>query len=399
MFDVEAFGRRHEQRFGGPAALFASPGRVNIIGEHTDYNDGFVLPIAIDRYTLAALTLDDAPALEVYSEAFAQTATIALDRPFERRGGWADYVAGVAAAVQSEIPLHRGARISIGGDLPLGAGLSSSAALELAVALALYRLAGIDPDPHRIAAAGSRAEHEYAGIRSGVMDQLVCALGVAGAALFIDCRSLETTPVALPAGAAIAVCDTLVKHALASSEYNARRAACEEGVRILRERGAEIRALRDLSVAAFEKDASLLPSPIRERCRHVVNENERVEAMVRAIAAGDLIRAGRLLDESHASLRDLYQVSSPELDAVVEAARTVEGVYGARMTGGGFGGAAIALLEPSAVEALTAKLDSAYYGPRGLQCAVFPVNAVAGASAVNAPSRRTSVQDAGGGIR
>jgi len=388
VFDVDAFRRRHEQRFGGPAWLFASPGRVNIIGEHTDYNDGFVLPIAIDRYTLAAVTPGDALTLEVYSEAFAESASIALDRPFERRGGWADYVAGVAAAVQSEVPLHRGARMSIGGDLPLGAGLSSSAAVELAVALALYRLAGIDPDAHRIAAAGSRAEHEYVGIRSGVMDQLVCALGVAGAALFIDCRSLETTPVALPAGAAIAACDTLVKHALASSEYNARRVACEEGVRILRERGHDIRALRDLSVAAFEENARELPSPIRERCRHVVHENERVEAMVRAIAAGDLVRAGRLLDESHASLRDLYQVSSPELDAVVEAARSVEGVYGARMTGGGFGGAAIALLEPSALQALEGKLESAYYRPRGLQSAVFPVTAVAGAAALDAPSRR-----------
>jgi galactokinase len=376
------FRRRHRERFGGREQLFASPGRVNLIGEHTDYNDGFVLPIAIDRYTFVAMTPRAGPVLEVYSEAFDEGARIELSRPFERCGGWIDYVAGVAAAVIAETGDTRGGSISIGGDLPLGAGLSSSASLELSVALALYALAGVRPGPRRIAAAGSRAEHDYVGIRSGVMDQLICALAISGSALLIDCRSLEASPVRLPQTAAIAVCDTTVKHALASSEYNERRVACEEGVRILLSHGLDIRALRDVSASQFEDVAHWLPSPIRERCRHVVYENQRTIDAAEAIGRGDLNSAGALFNASHQSLRDLYRVSSPELDAVVACAQRIPGVYGARMTGGGFGGAAIALLDPAAFGALRAELEAAYYRPSGYEPHVFLVNAVSGASAV-----------------
>lgn len=382
--DLSGLRGRHRQRFGADPSVFAAPGRVNLIGEHTDYNDGFVLPIAIDRHTVAAMTPDDAPVLRVHSEALGAFEEIALDVPFERRGKWSDYIAGVAAAVGDEIPFHGGANLTIAGDLPLGAGLSSSASLELAVAFSLYSRAGVRPDPRRAAAAGRRAEHDFVGIRSGVMDQLVCALGEPDSALFIDCRSLEATPIALPAGVTIAVCDTGIKHALASSQYNERRAACERGVQLLQQHGLDIRALRDVDVHEFARMQHILPQPIRNRCRHVVFENQRTLDAVRALAGADIREFGRLMVQSHESLRDLYEVSSPELDQIVDTALKVSGVYGARMTGGGFGGAAIALLEPGAFSALRIALERAYYVPRGIAPAVFAVRASAGASAVTA---------------
>lgn len=374
------FRRRHLERFGGPARLFAAPGRVNIIGEHTDYNDGFVLPVAIDRYTIAAITPCDAPLLTLRSEALDETIEVRVDAPFERRGSWTDYAGGVAQAVASDAPFSGGAFVTIGGDLPLGAGLSSSASFELALSLALYSLSGVAPGARRAAAAGSRAEHEFVGIRSGVMDQLICSLGIAGSALLIDCRSLSATPVALPAGMRIAVCDTTVKHALAGSEYNARREACEEGVRILERHGVPIRALRDLSIDDFERVSDLLPSPVRERCRHVVYEDARTIEAVSAMQAGELQALGRLLNESHRSLKELYEVSSSELDQIVEAAQAVPGVYGARMTGGGFGGAAIAVYEPGTFAKLVSAVDAAYYRKHGIEPRVFEVNAVRGAA-------------------
>ncbi len=389
--DGEAFAQRHRRRFGKEPRLFAAPGRVNLIGEHTDYNEGFVLPMAIDRYTVVGMNPIDGPVLRVYSEALDETAEIDLRAPFQRCGAWSDYVAGVAAVVSAQSPLGGGACLSISGDLPIGAGLSSSAALELSVGLALYALTGATVDARRLATAGASAEHDYVGIRSGVMDQLICALGVSGNALLIDCRSLETTPIPLPPNVTIAVCDTGVKHALASSEYNDRRAACERGVEILRQRGMNITALRDLSVDEFERVQQLLPSPIRERCRHVVFENQRTLDAARAIAAGNLQKAGELFNASHRSLKELYEVSSPELDRIVEVAQNVPGVYGARMTGGGFGGAAIAMLRPDAFGELCSRLDELYYRMQNMLAAVFAVRAVDGASEIHAagpPTRR-----------
>jgi galactokinase len=287
----------------------------------------------------------------------------------------------VACAAALRTPLQ-GLCLSIGGDLPIGAGLSSSAALEIALAMALYERTGTDVDQRALAALGARAEHDYIGIRSGVMDQLICVLAKTGNALLIDCRSLDATPVRLPDGADIVVCDTGVRHALATSAYNDRRASCERGVRILRESGMEITALRDLSPQDFERVEQRLPAVVRERCRHVVYENARtLEASV-ALRDADLARVGALLNESHDSLARLYDVSSPELDEVVYAARSVDGVYGARMTGAGFGGSAIALIRPAAFDRVRAVLRERYYEPRGLQPAVFRVRPVAGARQV-----------------
>ena len=362
--------------------LFAAPGRVNLIGEHTDYNEGFVLPMALDRHTVVAVSPDDTRSLRVFSEAYDESKSIELDRPFVRSGTWIDYVAGVVHAIGEERRIPHGGAITIGGDLPLGAGLSSSAALELAVGLAVYELAGERPQPRQLAAAGAAAEHEYVGIRSGVMDQLICALGQTDHALLIDCRSLEIAPVPLPHDVAVAVCDTRVKHALAGSAYNERRAACEQGVKILRAQGLNIQSLRDVSVEQFAVVQQHLPHPVRERCRHVIKENQRTLEAVDALTRGDLQRLGTLLNESHYSLRDLYEVSCPELDRVAEIAQQTPGVYGARMTGGGFGGCVVAVLKPDHVEDLRARLFDGYYAPASLEQAVFVVRACGGASSV-----------------
>ena len=382
MIDLKSFASRHRARFGGEPKLFAAPGRVNIIGEHTDYNEGFVLPMAIDRHTVVAVSRDDTRLLRVYSEAYGESHSIELDRPFARTGAWIDYVVGVVEAVARERNIAHGGAISIGGDLPLGAGISSSAALELAIGLAVYDLAGENPQPRQLAAAGATAEHDYVGIRSGVMDQLICALGQPEHVLLIDCRSLEVEPVRLPRGVSIAVCDTRVKHALAGSAYNERRAACERGVEILRSNGLNIRSLRDVTVEQFVTVQRHLPHPVLERCRHVIEENHRTLEAVDALASGDLQRLGALLNESHRSLRDLYQVSCPELDRVADLAQQTRGVYGARMTGGGFGGCVVAILEPEYVDDLRARLVEGYYAPAGLEPSVWIVRASGGASPV-----------------
>lgn len=357
---------------------FAAPGRVNLIGEHTDYNDGFVLPMAIDRYTVTALTPRSDRELHVHSAAMGD-ADFDLDAPFVRSGTWTDYVRGVAGVVSDRTPLPCGANIDITGDVPLGAGLSSSASLELSVTLALCALAGATIDGRDLAAIGRCAEHEYAGIRSGVMDQLVCALGQAGHALLIDCRSLSAEAIALPEHLRVAVCDTGVKHALAASEYNARRESCERGVALLREMGLPIDALRDLSPAEYAAVEGALPEPERRRCRHVVNENARTLEAAQALRNEDAARMGVLMRESHASLRDLYEVSCAELDAVADCANAVAGVYGARMTGGGFGGCVVALCKPGALGALREALTATYYAPRGIPPAVYAVRASDGA--------------------
>ena len=334
---------------------------MNLIGEHTDYNDGFVLPMAIERHTVVSSASNDADALHVYSAQMNDSLTIPLDEPFVKRGTWADYIAGVLASVQEEAPLHTGLDLRIESDLPMGAGLSSSASLELALAMALFASRGDVPELHRLAAIGRRAEHEFVGIRSGVMDQLVCALGQEGCALFIDCRTLAVQPIAMPAGVRVAILDSGEKHALAGSEYNERRAACERGVELLRAAGLDIRALRDVTPEVFEAYATVLPSPVRERCRHVVKENRRTLDAVAALTAGDLPHFGQLMYASHESLRSLYEVSTPKLDALVEAASEIDGVFGARMTGGGFGGSAVVLCDPAAERALRAIPAAAVY--------------------------------------
>jgi galactokinase len=384
MMEREAVGRAFRERYGRAARIFRAPGRVNLIGEHTDYNGGFVLPMAIERETVVAAAPRTDRTVRAYSAGLDEELSFDLDHPHPpRRGVWLDYVEGVAQALESRGVKLSGADLVIDSDVPAGAGLSSSAALEISVGLALARVSGREVDGVTLALAGQQAEHTYVGTLCGIMDQFVAALARERHALLIDCRSLEAEPVPLDTTeAAFVVADTRVKHELSSSEYNVRRAECARGVELLRERLPDILELRDVSVADFQQHADVLPDPIRRRCRHIVTENGRTLDAARALRAADLAEMGRLMYESHYSLRDDYEVSSPELDVLVELARALPGVLGARMTGGGFGGSTVSLVRRGALAEFGRALSEGYERATGQRPAILVSEAGAGAAEV-----------------
>ena len=387
MIDRDELRRAFVARFGGDRAtrLFRAPGRVNLIGEHTDYNGGFVLPMAIDREAMVAAAPRADRRVRVHSLNVGESAEFDLDRPGPaRRGWWLDYVEGVAQALESRGVRLRGADVVISSDVPPGSGLSSSAALEVSAGLALATLSGVEVDRVTLALAGQQAEHTYVGTMCGIMDQFVAALGRAGHALLIDCRTLEAAPVPLDtARAPVVICDTNVRHELSSSEYNTRRAECERGVELLKEVLPGITQLRDVSVADFKEHEALLPEPVRRRCRHAVTENERTLRAVGALRRGDLGEAGRLMNESHASLRDDYEVSCAELDAMAEIARARgPGVYGSRMTGGGFGGSTVSLVRRDALEDFLKTVPAEYERRTGIAPRAYVSEAGDGAKEV-----------------
>ncbi|HYY97895.1 MAG TPA: galactokinase [Pyrinomonadaceae bacterium] len=362
MKAFETLMRAFAERYGRAARCFRAPGRVNLIGEHTDYNGGFVLPMAIDRSTLVAAAAREDRLVNVHSLNRGESFTFDLDRPGEpRRGLWLDYVEGVARALESRGARLRGADLMLVSDVPEGAGLSSSAALEVSSGLALASVSGAEVDRVTLALAGQQAEHTYVGTMCGIMDQFVAALGREGHALLIDCRTLEATAVPLDTSeVCVAITDTNVKHELSGSEYNARRAECEEGVRLLRRFIPGAEQLRDVSVGQFERYAAELPEVVRRRCRHVVTEDARTLAAADALRGGDLKEVGRLMRLSHESLRDDYEVSCPELDMLAETAWGVRGVLGSRMTGGGFGGSTVSLVRRERLADFRAALEGPY---------------------------------------
>lgn len=374
---------RFRDLFGMHPQVFRAPGRVNLIGEHTDYNDGFVLPAALHLATCVAVAPRHDRRLRVHSLALDATVEFGLDDPEpRRRGDWSDYARGVA--IMLERAGHRlvGADMLVGGDLPIGAGLSSSAALEVAAGYAMLILSGAGIDLVDLAKCAQRAENEFVGMRCGIMDQLISCCAIAGHVLLIDCRTLERRPVPIAPAARLVVCDTMVRHELASGEYNLRRRDCEQAVALLSARLPGIKALRDVTTAELMEHASLLPEPVLRRARHVVTENARVLAAVAALEAGDLASCGRLMNQSHASLRDNYEVSCRELDVMVELARGTEGVYGARMTGGGFGGCTVSLVETKAVDRFTESVGRAYRDATGRTPTIFGCSPGAGVGAV-----------------
>ncbi|HEX3775793.1 MAG TPA: galactokinase [Polyangiaceae bacterium] len=353
MVDLEQLETRFVERYGARPRIFSAPGRVNLIGEHTDYNEGFVLPLAIERRTFVAASPRSDGRISAFSEHAESAIEFELASPgAKRQGSWRNYVEGTAQALLNAGFAVEGANLLIASDVPAGAGLSASAALELAIGLALVCLAG-NPSPDRVklALAGQAAEHTYVGTLCGIMDQYVVALGQAEHALLIDCRSLEFSVVPFELGSAcLLICDTRVKHELSSSAYNERRQQCEIGVSLLARSLPHVRALRDVSLAELERAAAQLPPLIARRCRHVVGENARTLEAAELLEAGRLVELGKLMCASHASLRDDYEVSCAELDECVAAASEESGVYGSRMTGGGFGGCTVTLLERAALE-------------------------------------------------
>jgi galactokinase len=368
-------------RYGQHPRLFYAPGRINLIGDHTDYNEGFVLPFAIDLGVSVAAAARTDRRLLLYSVQLDEDADIDLDLPEQRRQGtWTDYVEGVARCLESRGARLGGANLLVSGNVPLGAGLSSSAALEIALALALCRLSNIQLDPLTIVLAAQEAEHEYVGTHSGIMDQYVATFGKSHSCLLLDCRSLQSTMVPLRvADTALIVCDTGVKHQLASSEYNLRRAQCAEGVREIRQHLPLIHSLRDVSVSDFQRIEEYLSEPIRQRCRHVVTENARTVEAASALAACDLQQLGRLMFDSHRSLQIDYEVSCPELDILVETSAKTNGVWGSRMTGGGFGGCTINLVRTNAVAEFVEAVTRSYNDTIGSPVRVFETHSADGA--------------------
>jgi galactokinase len=372
-----------------PAFVARAPGRVNLIGEHVDYNDGFVLPMAIDRdVTLVGAPREDGR-VRIHSLNFNQTAEFALDDLKHEGPEWAFYAQGVADMLQKFDFALCGFDAVMQGDVPIASGLSSSAATELATIMAFEAAGSVSkgegiPRPYlsnknpiggvTAARVAQRAESEFVGVKCGIMDQFISSLGKKGQALLIDCRSLEYELVPVPQGATVLVVDTTAPRTLAGSAYNERRGQCEIGAFLL-----SVDSLRDVDVKKFKAEALRLPEDIRDRVAHVVFENVRVQDAVNAMREGDLETLGICMNQSHDSLRDLYEVSSKELDAVVDIARGVEGVYGARMTGAGFGGCAIALVDDAQVGHLTEVIAKEYPIRTGRTPNIYPCVASDGA--------------------
>jgi galactokinase len=349
------------EKFGGIPRVFRAPGRVNLIGEHTDYNDGFALPAAIDRYTWVAIGPRNDAALHVFSENLQQAAEINLhEKNPVAKNRWPDYVQGVAVMLQASGVELRGADLLIQSNVPSGSGLSSSAALEVSVGTALLAQANQEIAKIELAKLCQRAENDFVGARCGIMDQFAACFARAGHAILLDCRSLEGASLPLPANISIVICNTMVKHEHSGGEYNARRAQCEEGVELLKKWNPRVNALRDVSIGELEAHRSDLSKVIYRRCRHVISENARVLDTVKALREKHLTAIGSLLAESHRSLREDFEVSCRELDVMVDLARKCEGIIGARMTGGGFGGCTINFVETEQVEAFCESISAGY---------------------------------------
>ncbi len=357
---AEAFG-------GEPELWVAAPGRVNLIGEHTDYNDGFVLPAAIDRHVLMAVSPRQDRQVHLVAADFPARASFCLDEivhdPSQR---WSEYQRGVAWALQEAGHRLNGLNAVLVSDVPVASGLSSSAALEMAMAYAFQVTCGLELDGVQRALLGQKAENQFVGMNCGIMDQYIVSLGKRGHALLIDCRSLEYTLVPVPAGCDVVICDTKKRRGLVDSEYNRRRQECERGAEAL-----GVRALRDVTPEAFAARQSELDEITRMRCRHVITENQRTLDGVEALRRGDVALFGALMNASHASLRDDYQVSCDELDIMVEAAQRQPGVLGARMTGAGFGGCTVSLVRSEHTPAFGREVARAYTKETGVTPDVY----------------------------
>lgn len=344
--------RRFHQMFGAaPTQLTRAPGRVNLIGEHTDYNEGFVLPAAIDRAAWIVARPRDDRQLRIHAVHYDASVELNLDQlqPGQVQG-WPAYIAGMADYLQQAGHALGGADMVIDGDVPEGAGLSSSAALEVATGATLLGLAGIELDRVGLARAGQQTEHNYIHVNSGIMDQLISAIGKQYHALLIDCRDYNAQPIPLRPDAQLVVCNSKVSRELAGSGYNERRAECDEAVRLLRAALPAIQTLRDVSPEQLQQHADLLPPVVLKRARHVVTENARVLESAAALRGGDLRRFGALMNEAHESYRDDFEASVRPIEVLVAAAQAVPGVYGSRLTGGGWGGCTVSVVDGGAVE-------------------------------------------------
>jgi galactokinase len=376
---IDELKSRFREMYARDAEVCRAPGRVNLIGEHTDYNDGFVFPAAIDLFTWVAIAPRDDNCVRVYSENFHEGAEFTLDAsPQTVKAGWSRYVFGVALVLQQAGHALKGANVLIRGEVPIGAGVSSSAALEAAAGFALLANSGAALDGRMLARLCQKAENEVVGAHVGIMDQLASACCVKDRALLLDCRSLEFRTLPLPAGIRLVICNTMVKRELAGSAYNTRREECEEGVRILALRFPKVRALRDATMDELHSCRAAMSENVFKRCRHVVTEDARVLQAAAALEQGRLDDLRSAMAESHRSLRDDYEVSCGELDLMVDLANQAGGVHGARMTGAGFGGCTINLVEARSVDEFRERVSSGYQQRTGVKPDIYVCNAADG---------------------
>ncbi len=365
-----------------PEVVVRAPGRVNLIGEHTDYNDGFVLPAAIDRFIDLAGRRRPGRTVRVHSVDFRDSVEFSLDdiQP-DSQHRWSNYLRGVTKLLEADGHRLTGAEIVFGGDVPREAGLSSSAAVEVASTVFWQRLCGLALDPVYAVKLSRRAENEFVGVPCGIMDQFISALGRRDHALFLDCRDLSRRHVPLRGDVKVVVCNSGVRRALAQSEYASRQAQCHQAVAQLKSVGLAIRSLREVDPEDLETAREELAEIPMRRARHVVTENARVLEAVKVLEAGDLDRFGELMNASHVSLRDDYEVSSKELDTLVELAWKQPGTLGARMTGGGFGGCTVNLVRSDAAEAFASAVARGYQQALGLTAEIYVCQASDGALA------------------
>jgi galactokinase len=376
---VEEVREELRKRYRREGQVAVAPGRVNLIGEHTDYNDGFVLPAAIDRFCALAFAPNEEDVVRGYSLTEGEERSSKLDELSPPgRGSWFDYAAGVVWAHRDRSIAIAGMDFVVGGDVPIGAGLSSSAAFELAVARAVIELGSIPWDGRDEALLAQRAENEFVGMPCGIMDQMAASVSREGSAMLLDCRTLEVEAVPLPPQLLIAVLDTGTRRSLTESAYEERRRSCEDAASLLR-----VSALRDASVELLERARDDLPDTTYRRALHVVTENARTREMAAALRGFDRERIGRLMRDSHESLRDLFAVSSPALDCIVEIAWRHPATVGARMTGAGFGGSAVALVEAEAAEGFVREVEASYRDETQLPGRLMLCRAVGGARIVD----------------
>ncbi|MUI56051.1 galactokinase [Aliivibrio fischeri] len=364
-----------------PTHIVQAPGRVNLIGEHTDYNDGFVLPCAINYQTVVAAAKRDDNMVRMVSVDYGNETDefdITQEITFQENKMWSNYIRGVVKCLIGRGYEFKGADISVSGNVPQGAGLSSSAALEVVIGQTFKELYNLDISQAEIALNGQQAENEFVGCNCGIMDQMISAEGNENHAMLLDCRSLETTAVSMPEDMSVVIINSNKKRGLVDSEYNTRREQCEEAARIF-----GVKALRDVTIEEFNAKAHELDEMVAKRARHVITENDRTEEAAKVLASGDMKRMAVLMAESHASMRDDFEITVSEVDTLVDIVKNVIGVEGGvRMTGGGFGGCIVALVPPMLVDEVKAAVEELYEAKTGLKESIYVCQATNGAGLV-----------------
>ena len=384
---IDELINQYQQKFGQmPAHIARAPGRVNLLGEHVDYNDGFVLPAAIDRATYLAFSPTSTDHSTLVAVDFDQQASFSLETiPSKTQTDaspmpeWTLYPAGVMWALNQEKLSTLAMNAAFTSNVPRGSGLSSSASVEMAFMIAWQTLGGWTLPPMQLALLSQKAENKYVGVNCGIMDQFASACGVENKLLLLDCRSLEWKTIPLPDNVSIVIADTTVRRKLTSGEYNKRRSACEEAVRLLQKDLPNIKSLRDVSIDQFNSLSGKFPTEVQKRARHVVEEIERSNQAETLLGKGDVQNFGRLMNECHTSLRDLYEVSCPELDIMARIAQSLKGCYGARLTGAGFGGCTVNLVASEQVNDFAKNLATGYETETRLHPEIYITRASGGA--------------------